>query len=87
MGMHKGMCGPGRENNGPSTPDVYLRDYIARKTDKPKLTFEDFLRFLAQRENGTYPYGYDPTRSRDFEILGTTPQLLEIVWKAAQENV
>lgn len=52
-----------------------------------KLTFDEFLLSLAKREDGTYPYGFDPSRPRDFMVMGTTPQVLEIVWKAAQENM
>jgi hypothetical protein len=49
------------------------------------MTFEDFLLSCAKREDGTYPYGYDTTRPRDFMCLGTTPAHLEKVWNAAIE--
>lgn len=61
-----------------------MLDFMA---NKKKLTFDEFLLSCAKREDGTYPYGYDPSRPRDFMVLGTTPQILERVWKAAQENV
>lgn len=75
MGMHKGMCGPGRENNGPSTPDVYLRDYIARKIDKPRLTFEQWVVQIC---------GNNKPLKQPFEDWFIC---MQEAWKAAQENV
>ena len=75
MGMHKGMCGR-CEPNGPATPDVYLRDYIARKTDKPKLTFEQWW-------NNYMHWQFSPE-------IGDNPEVryrFGECWKAAQENV
>ena len=49
------------------------------------MSFEEYLNSLQQREDGSYPYGYDPLRPMDFMVLGTTPVLLKRVWVAAQE--
>ena len=65
-------------------PDVTLSDYIARKQETPlRITFDEFLLSCVKREDGTYPYGFDPKRPRDFMCLGTLPNLLEIVWNTA----
>lgn len=45
--------------------------------------FDEFLRSLARREDGTYVYGFDPSRPQDFMALGTDPRRLKIVWNAA----
>ena len=89
MGMHKGMIG----KIGPGSAEQTLGDYIARKQRddafnqvKKKLTFDEWLNTY-QKRFGNYPYGYDPARPKNFLCMGIDPRQLEIVWKAAQENV
>lgn len=65
-------------------PEQYLHQYIAKKDDSPpRITFDEFLLSCSQYDDGTYPFGYDPTRPRDFMCLGTLPVYLEKVWIAA----
>lgn len=64
---------------------IEARRGSASSQSPPKLTFDEWLNKWHKRF-GEYPCGYDSTRPRDFLCMGITPDQLEIVWNAAQEN-